>query len=582
MYSVRYITSKAFTICFFLGFSMNLSFCQELFEKNIEGPYHEIANHMQLTVDGGYILCGSIKEDYSTDNSDNVDVYLVKTNAGGDTIWTRRYGGSKWDKGDFVMQTSDEGFLICGEYEGTMYWRELYIIKTDPLGNVLWDRKLGGWNLLNVYSALETQDNSYILCGTAGYALPPPGNNNIYLLKLDKDGNTIWDREIGNALFESGRCIIPAVDSGYIVGAYISDWEVSFRDIYLLRINEYGDTIWTKSYDLNMFLSLGDIQPSGENEYIIAGCKSEYENDDVVLLKAAEDGSLLWWKILDGPADNSAQAVRQTNDNGYILCGRTESYGMGDSDVYLVRTDDEGIVLWEKTFGGTNDDAGISLELTGDGNFIICGNTQSFGSIYSDIYLIKTFDGVNYPVILNDSIDLGQDQPGTVFMDSLGVFNSGIENIGVTVASDNQIITGISPGHFIIGPGETEYIVIEGNFPFDYGAFMFPLSIEANASFQLVFIKGNVVPSGSDEIPYPNRLNIFPNPFSDRTTISYNGKKNTSCKLILYDLNGKKIFEEKQVSSTSFTIDNVQIEPGTYIVEIIGDEIIRAILILYQ
>ncbi|MHA2277642.1 MAG: hypothetical protein ACXAC2_17820, partial [Candidatus Kariarchaeaceae archaeon] len=143
------------------------------------------------------------------------------------------------------------------------------------------------------------------------------------------------------------------------------------------------DTLWTKTFGVGLGYS---VQQTTDEGYIITGCTE----GDVWLIKTDESGDTLWTKTFGGGDEDNGLSVQQTTDEGYIITGRTYSFGAGHADLWLIKTDESGDTLWTKTFGGGDKDNGLSVHQTADEGYIITGSTESFGAGDYDVWLIKT------------------------------------------------------------------------------------------------------------------------------------------------------------------------------------------------
>ena len=308
--------------------------------------------------------------------------------------WMKTFGGTNSsEKGNFVQQTNDGGYIIIGDrwfYGIPTTW----LIKTDNNGDIVWDkdvaRKFSGWG----NSVQQTTDGGYIITGeTFSFS---PGWNNIYLIKTDGDGNNLWDRVFDAVDYDSGHSVQQTTDGGYIIVGYTESFGAGEEDIWLIKTDSYGNKLWDKTFGGTNSDDGWFVQQTSDGGYIITG-STGYRYDksigDVLLIKTDSYGNKLWDKTFGGTNRDDGWCVQQTNDGGYIITGKTDSFGYGEPyipDVWLIKTDSNGEELWNKTFGGKSSDSGNSIQQTTDGGYIITGYTNSLGAGKSDVWLIKT------------------------------------------------------------------------------------------------------------------------------------------------------------------------------------------------
>jgi hypothetical protein len=306
----------------------------------------------------------------------------------------RTYGGSDWEKGASVQQTTDGGYIVAGYTDsfGSGFY-DVYLIKTDPSGETLWTRTYGGNNSDYGASVQQTTDGGYIVTGyTASFGAGLDDVYNVYLIKTDPSGDTLWTRTYGGSVIDRGSSVQQTTDGGYIVVGDTDSFGAGFYDVYLIKTDSSGDTLWTRTYGGNSSDYGYSVQQTTDGGYIVAGKTRSFGPVvyDVYLFKTDSAGNTLWERTYGGSDYESGNSVQQTMDGGYIVAGRTESVGAGYADVYLIRTNASGDTLWTRTYGGSDWDVGESVQLTKDGGYVITGRTESFGAGYADVYLIKT------------------------------------------------------------------------------------------------------------------------------------------------------------------------------------------------
>ena len=369
-------------------------------EKTFGGIGNEFGSSVQQTIDGGYIITGTRNYSFSNGPANGLsDVYLIKTNGNGDSIWTKTLGGTSWVDGRSIQQTSDEGYIITGgrSYSGN---EDLYLIKSDKNGDSLWSKTYGGLGIDYAMSVQQTNDDGYIITGSIGGNAFLPLSD-VYLIKTDINGDSIWAKIFGGTDDESGNSVQQTNDDGYIITGSTKSFGNGDNDIYLIKTDVNGDSIWTKTFGGTDDELGNSVQQTTDGGYIITGSTKSFGNGDydIYLIKTDGTGDSIWTKIFGATDDELGNSVQQTTDGGYIITGTTGSILNGHSDVFLMKTDGNGDSLWTKTFGGAGLDMGSSVQQTSDGGYIIAGTSSS------DVYLIKTDASGNITLTFNIPIN---------------------------------------------------------------------------------------------------------------------------------------------------------------------------------
>jgi hypothetical protein len=343
---------------------------QITFQKTYGGTNDDDGSFIQQTTDGGFIIAGST----SNFGAGGFDAYLIKTDSMGDTLWTKTYGGTYDDYVNAVQQTTDGGYIVAGfTYEFGAGSSDIYIIKTNANGNTLWTKTFGTTYYEEGYFAQQTLDGGYIIAGGSD------------LIKTDINGDTLWTKTFDN-LCES---VQQTTDGGYIITGTTG---MTGGDFYLLKTDTGGNVLWKKAFGGSSSDFAHCVRQTMEGGYIISGQTTSFGagGQDLYLIKTNNNGDTLWTKTYGGSGgEYDGHYINQTVDGGYIFPAYTGSFGFGGGDAYIVKTDMNGNILWTKSFGGTNSDYVMSAQSTTDGGYVMCGSTRSFGSGYKDIYLIK-------------------------------------------------------------------------------------------------------------------------------------------------------------------------------------------------
>jgi len=321
------------------------------------------------------------------------DIWLLRTDANGDTLWSQEYG--TWAKSDLAydgQQTGDSGYVVVGAtnaYSSNEEDYQLWLLKTYANGDTTWTARMGIDSMSYVgRSVQQTVDGGYII---AGKRRDYWGDEDLILAKTDASGNFTWCKIYGGDSTDGAHSVQQTSDAGYIVVGTTRSFGAGFYDVWLLKTDAIGDTIWSKVYGDYDYDCGRSVQQTPDGGYIIAGWRTTFPSNhqDIWLLKTDSDGDTLWTRTYGGQWGDFGFAVDNTSDSCYIVAGRILSTP-GDGDFYFVKTDANGDTVWTKTLGGPDYESPDDIMQTTDEGYIVVGYTESFGAGGPDVWLVKT------------------------------------------------------------------------------------------------------------------------------------------------------------------------------------------------
>jgi hypothetical protein len=340
---------------------------QVTFQKKFGRTYADRGYDAKQTSDGGYIFVGYTDSIWSSGGS--YDVYLVKTDVNGDTLWTKRYGGTGADYGRSVQQTLDGGYVICG-YSGSFVsgnQQEMYLIKTDVAGNPSWSKTFGSIYGEFGHCVQQTADSGYILAGyTVGFATAN-FNDDLVLVKTDASGNMQWHKVYGGIQYERGFYVQQTPDGGYIVTGIANDPSAS--DIGLLKTDASGNIQWYKTYGGPGEERGNSVQRTTDGGYLIAGYTNSFGAGgyDMFIIKTNSLGNVSWAITVGDTLGDWAFCAKQIPSGGYIVTGYIDDLSNGNSNALLMELSSGGGILWSKYYTASTTSIGYSVQRTSDG-----------------------------------------------------------------------------------------------------------------------------------------------------------------------------------------------------------------------
>ena len=432
-------------------------------------------------------------------------------------------------------------------------------------------------------SAVETPDGGFLAVGASSN--PSAGNTDVYLLHTDSAGNVLWEKRYGGTGIDFGTSLEMTSDSGFIVAGYTSSYGAGTYDLYLLRLNQSGDTLWTKTFGGTDWDFAWSVQQTADKGFVVVGetNSSGAGNIDVFLVKTDSTGQTQWTKTYGGTDEDAGHFVRECITGGYIITGYTKSFGNGNDDVYLIRTNDNGDTLWTKTFGTDSSDQGYCVQSLADSTFIIAGYAGHGVNGSEDGYIIKTDSLGNSLWTRLYDIDSLNDRLNYVIptYDNGYMFTGKMQSNLYGLGGSDLYILKTDLGGFYAGSKVFGYKNNDEGFSVratkDHGYIVCGIFSSILSDLYLIKTDSTMISSTlvmavreNDRIKFPS-ITIYPNPISNMTSLKVHIPglaEGNHIMASLVDLEGKIIWQSEEVFGYNQTCSLQPLEnkpaPGFY------------------
>lgn len=442
----KIILFKSISICFFF-FNFTLIYAQpaaKIWDKRFGGISEEELNSITLINNGAFLLGGWSTSGISGDKTEayrgNQDYWVVKVDGAGNKVWDKTFGGNDWDVLNSQVTTDDGGYLLCGtsnsgatgdKSQATQGNADFWIVKIDENGSKLWDKRFGGTNYDYLMSVIATNDGGYLLGGWSNSnnngdktQISYGGSYDYWVIKIDINGNKLWDKRFGGTDNEFLLCMKKTNDGNFLLGgiAYSgiggdkTQTSRGYEDYWILKIDGNGNKIWDKTFGGTFSDIMTSIVPISDGGFLLGGTsnsgssgdktQSSQGNEDFWIVRIDEFGNKIWDLRYGGAGVDIFEKVITIADNGFLLTGYSNSGMEGDktqisrggNDCWIVKIDANGNKNWDKRFGGNQNDYLHDAIITDNGDFILGGTSDSgangdktqaaiFGKI--DYWLVK-------------------------------------------------------------------------------------------------------------------------------------------------------------------------------------------------
>ncbi len=530
------------------------------------GASDDFASGVQQTADGGFIVAGTTRSFVLGDS----DFYVLRLAPNGDSLWTRTfrgYSGRYDDDCSAIVPARDGGFLLAGSAMSPKAARDMFLIKIDSTGNELWRRFYGTSRDDAALSIASTSDGGYILVGYTENI--PPNSRDIFLVKINSGGDTLWTRTLARPGVDGGNSIVQTRDNGYLICGYMTP--SIFGQAAFLKTDSVGRPVWQILRSGGEGASATDGVQVSDGGFVTLWVASD-PYPSLVLSKFSLSGSEQWTRGLG--YFTSARAITLASDAGFVITGVTQREPGSDRQILLIKTRENGDTTWTRRYGGSGNDLGSDVIQTRDGGYLVVGYTTSFGVGGFDVYVMKIAPTGPQIVLTPSLLDFGTLVVPNCKRDSVRVENTGTGRLLISeIRSTNpRFIPNLTSATIQAGMSLWVRVNYCAQFPpgtqsgsllFSHNGAVVPDAIQLRAQNSVTAVK--------EEKGMPRLFSLLqnhPNPFNPSTTIEYELPRASVVKLSVYNLLGEEVqmlvSEQQEVGRHQVQFSAEHLPSGVY------------------
>lgn len=398
-----------------------------LFSKTFGGSKNDVANAIIKTIDNGYAVVGytqSNNKDITTKVTEDFDILLTKYTTDNNLEFSKTFGGLLDDRANSVIQTIDGGFAILGysfsKTENILNngSRDFWVLKTDRNGNLKWQKSFGFAGNDQGISIIQTNDQGFLLVGVlditasngkgkAKALTKKHAGGDFWVIKLTNSGELEWSNFYGGSFTDTPFDVVQTKNNSFIIVGSSDSTDVDITnnlgsyDFWVIHISNKGNLLWQKNFGGSQIDEAFAISASPDNNFLIVGDTRSSDKNvnnnnggaDIWLIKIDINGNLLWEKTIGSTGFDACRSIKLTSDNNFLISGSSRSTSnnfnnKGANDALLVKINANGNILWQKTVGGSKIDFFYDAIEIAKNNYIAVGETTSSDK---DILINKGF-----------------------------------------------------------------------------------------------------------------------------------------------------------------------------------------------
>lgn len=446
-----------------------------------------------------------------------------------------RHYGEFTGKGNSLITNLNNNYIIAGGRTGTFSSDQFFMYELEANGDTILFRHYGTEQREHANQIIETLDSGYAMVGYSAEFLD--AYSSIYFLKVTNTGEVSWSKLIGGFGHESAAAIVQTNSGEYYLGGSSHHNSNGLFDFYLVKTNVNGDTLWTKKYGGQLNDEVTSIRQTSDGSLILCGYTESYVQDsiDMYVVKVNPNGDTLWTKHYGGPLEEVARSIRETSDGGYIVTGNSQSFGIANDNMYVVKLNAVGDTIWTKTYGQPNRySRGFDIIETSDGGYAVTG-------------LIKTASS-------NGGFDL--------YVVKIDLFGNVEWEKEFKIEPSNDLHTS-SDGRSILQTEDGGYAISGSWF--------------SGSTIELLFVKLNADGTvGTIQLPYSSICTVYPNPFRYSAILQCENVEAENYIFTLFDRDGRNLRTIKFISTDNIEIERDDLPSGLYFFQIRSDKGIKS------